>query len=72
MESKETASGKPNPNTSINKNNDKSENTNQKKQGGRRYYNRGRRPYKKNWRKSDNPHFRTTFKKISIHFNFFQ
>ncbi len=67
MESKETAGGKPNPGPSTNKNKEKSESTHQNKRtGGRNYYNRGRRSYKKNWRRSDTPQFRTSFKKISI------
>jgi glycosyltransferase involved in cell wall biosynthesis len=67
LDSKDKSDKKTNPVTSTDKNKNKSQSSYQnKKSGGRSYYNRGRRSYKKNWRRSDTPQFRTSFKKISI------
>jgi glycosyltransferase involved in cell wall biosynthesis len=67
LDSKDKSDKRSNPVTSTDKNKNKSQGSYQdKKTGGRSYYNRGRRSYKKNWRKSDSPRFRTSFKKISI------
>jgi glycosyltransferase involved in cell wall biosynthesis len=67
LDSKDKSDKKTNPVTSTDKNKNKSPSSYQnKKSGGRSYYNRGRRSYKKNWRRSDTPQFRTSFKKISI------